>query len=107
MGRFQLAVRRLRRAPAFTAAAVVILALTTGAATLAFGAIYSIRFRPLPFRRPAELVQVMATDDVRYGRQYEDVFDHDLLRIWRTGQSAFTDFTAYSETRLRPASRLD
>ncbi len=59
--------------------------------------IYSIRVHPLPFHRPAELVQVMATDDVRYGRGTEDLFDQDLLRSWRTGQSAFTDFTAYSE----------
>ncbi|HEY3934074.1 MAG TPA: ABC transporter permease [Gemmatimonadales bacterium] len=107
MGRFQLAVRRLRRAPAFTAAALVILALTAGAVTLAFNAIYAIRFRPLPFRRPAELAQVMATDDLRYGRTYEDLFDSGLLHAWRAGASAFTDFTAYSETRLRPGSRLD
>jgi predicted permease len=50
------AVRQLRRAPAFTAAAVVSLALGIGATTAIFTLIDRILLRPLPVRNPGELV---------------------------------------------------
>jgi predicted permease len=55
------ALRRLRRAPAFTAAVVLTLALGIGANTAIFGVIDSILLRPLPYPQAEALVGVWQT----------------------------------------------
>jgi putative ABC transport system permease protein len=55
------ALRRLRRAPAFTAAVVLTLALGIGANTAIFGVIDSILLRPLPYPHAEALVGVWQT----------------------------------------------
>ncbi len=52
------AVRTMRRAPGFTATAVVSLVLGIGASTAIFGLMDLLLFRPLPVRSPDELVHV-------------------------------------------------
>ncbi|HEV3486722.1 MAG TPA: ABC transporter permease, partial [Vicinamibacterales bacterium] len=52
------AARTMRRTPAFTAAAVVSLALGIGATTGIFGLLDLLLLRPLPVRNPHELVHV-------------------------------------------------
>src|SRR5215469_8773857 len=52
------AVRSLRRAPAFTALAVWVLAVGIGASTAIFGLVDAALTRPLPFADPARLVMV-------------------------------------------------
>src|SRR6187549_3740860 len=52
------AVRILRRAPGFTAAAVVSLALGIGASTAIFGLLDLLLLKPLPVRDPYQLVHV-------------------------------------------------
>ncbi|HXD23569.1 MAG TPA: ABC transporter permease [Gemmatimonadaceae bacterium] len=54
----RLAVRALLRAPRFTIAAVLTLALGIGANTAIFSVADALLFRPPPFERPAELVSV-------------------------------------------------
>jgi predicted permease len=54
----RFAVRTMRRAPGFTAAAVVSLALGIGAVTAIFGLMDLLLFRRLPVRNPQELVHV-------------------------------------------------
>jgi predicted permease len=55
------AIRSLRLRPAFTAAAVLTIALALGANTALFGVIYAVLIQPLPFRDPNQLVQIWET----------------------------------------------
>lgn len=57
------AARRLARTPAFTVAAVAILAVGIGANTAAFSLVDALLFRPPPFRAPDRLVRVYQDSD--------------------------------------------
>jgi hypothetical protein len=57
----RFALRALRRAPAFTAAALLTLALGIGATTTVFTVVYGVLARPLPFAQPERLVQLWET----------------------------------------------
>ena len=52
------AVRTLRRAPIFTAAAILTMALTIGANTAIFSVVNAVMLRPLPFASPNRLMRV-------------------------------------------------
>jgi len=54
------ALRMMRRAPGFTAVAVLSLALGIGANTAIFSLIDTLMLRPLPVRNPGELVQLLS-----------------------------------------------
>jgi predicted permease len=87
------AVRSLRRAPAFTAAAVLALALGLGGASAVFSVVDRILFRGLPYSYGQRLVTV----GVR-----APIFDHPVLlggdySEWKDERSAFEGLTATSE----------
>jgi len=52
------AIRRMTRAPGFTAAAILSLAIGIGANTAVFSVVNALLLRPLPYRAPDELVRV-------------------------------------------------
>lgn len=52
--------RMLAKAPAFTAIAIVTLALGIGANTAIFSAVYGIVLKPFPYAHPSQLVRVVA-----------------------------------------------
>ncbi len=55
------AVRRLRRAPSFAIATIIVLALGIGASTTVFSVVNGVLLRPLPFPRPERLVAIKHT----------------------------------------------
>ena len=54
----RLAIRSLGRRPGFAVAAIVLLALGTGANAAVFSVVRGVMLRPLPFERPESLVAV-------------------------------------------------
>jgi predicted lysophospholipase L1 biosynthesis ABC-type transport system permease subunit len=54
----RLALRALRRAPAFTLATVLTLSLGLGATTALFTAVRGVLLRPLPYPHPEQLVRL-------------------------------------------------
>jgi predicted permease len=57
----RIALRRLRRAPGFVAATVLVLALGIGATTAAFGVVNAVLLEPLPYPGSDQLVRLTHT----------------------------------------------
>jgi putative ABC transport system permease protein len=62
------AARGLVRRPGFTTIAILTLAVGIGANTAIFSAVNALMFRPLPFREPAQLMNVSAEAPAANGR---------------------------------------
>jgi putative ABC transport system permease protein len=85
------AFRSLRKTPAFTAVAVITLALGIGANTAIFSIVDAVLLRPLPFPEPDRLVQIWpgGGPDVGKSHSYPDVAD------WRTMSHSFSGIATY------------
>lgn len=87
------AVRTLRKSPAFTAIAVLCLALGIATNTTIFSCFNAIVLRPFPFTNPEEIVVVWDRNPKNDGRatiSYLNYVD------WRDQTRSFTDLAAYS-----------
>lgn len=92
----RLTLRRLGRAPGFTAAAILTLALGLGGLTLAFSVVHGVILRPLPYHRSDRLVSLSHTLVV--GRPlYVGQSDASLL-FYRDRHQAFSAFAGYQAT---------
>ena len=60
---FRLALRTLRRSPAFTLVAVAILALGVGSTTAIFSVVHGVLLRPLPFPAADRIVHLWEVDE--------------------------------------------
>jgi predicted permease len=86
--------RLLRRAPAFTAAAVATLALGIGANTAVFTLVDAVLFRPLPYKDPARLVMI-SESHVESGQQRVGVLPGSFLD-WRDRSRSFEGLSLLS-----------
>lgn len=95
------ALRVLRRNPAFTITAILVLALATGATTAIFSVIEAVLLRPLPYRNAERLCVLWKTAPARSIEW--DWTSYPTIRDWREQNHVFDDLAFV----LRPeASRV-
>ena len=89
----RIAARRLRRAPGFVAAAVLVLALGIGATTAAFGVVDAVLLKPLPYPQSDRLVRLTHTASLA-GRSTVDQSDATVL-LYQRHAAAFEGVAAW------------
>lgn len=91
----RLGVRSMRRAPGFTAVAVLTLALGIGANTAIFSAVNAVILRPLPFEEPDRLV-MLAERNPELNWDMQTAAPANALD-WREQVPGFADVAMYSD----------
>jgi predicted permease len=91
---FKFAFRQLLKAPGFTIAAVIVLALGIGANSAVFNFVNTLFFAPPAYARAHELVQVFSQDK-KSPKTYRG-FSYPTYRDIREQNNAFTDAMAYN-----------
>ncbi|MGE5324901.1 MAG: ADOP family duplicated permease [Actinomycetota bacterium] len=86
-------LRMLRKAPGFTAVAVITLALGIGANTAVFSIVYGVVFRPLPYQQPQRIVEL--TESSPRGSGEKDV-TYDELQFLLEHDSTFQFLAGYT-----------
>jgi len=90
----RFALRRLRSAPGFAAAVLIMLALGIGATTAVFGVVDGILLRPLPFHEPERLVDLSHSIQIS-GISKAEQSDATFLLYQRNATGAFESMGAY------------
>jgi len=95
------AARGLRRRPAFTAIAVLTLAIGIGATTSIFSAVNVLLIRQLPYAKPDELMKVSLTLPAAPGRNAREdlVWSYPKFTAFRNAQQVFADLTLYASSQ--------
>lgn len=88
------ALRQLRRTPAFTAVAVVTLAVGIGATTAIFSIINAVLLRPLPYQDPDRLAMLWS-EDASHGL-FEGKVSLANAADWEQRSRAFADMTFFA-----------
>jgi len=85
--------RALRKNPAFTVIAVVVLALGIGANTAIFSIVDVLLFRPLPVQKQEQLVRIYQGET--RGNAQEGFISHPTFQAYRDGNTVFSGLAAY------------
>ncbi|MEY2529056.1 MAG: hypothetical protein QOJ05_1146, partial [Verrucomicrobiota bacterium] len=90
----KFALRQLYKAPGFTAAAVIVLALGIGANTAVFSLVHTMFFAPPPYAKAQEVVQVFSQDK-KNPKTYRG-FSYPTYADIRAQNTVFADVMAYN-----------
>src|SRR3954452_13827817 len=90
----KFALRQLYKAPGFTAAAVIVLALGIGANKAVFSLVHTMFFAPPPYAKAAEVVQVFSQDK-KNPKTYRG-FSYPTYQDIRGQNTVFADVMAYN-----------
>ncbi|MBI3278733.1 MAG: ABC transporter permease [Acidobacteria bacterium] len=104
----RFAIRQMRRAPSFTAVAVLTLALGIGANTAIFTLVNAVLVKSLPVRDPAQLLLLgnIRTWGVVSGQTGSfSVFSHDLYKHLRDNTGVFEGLCAFQSLDIRVTVR--
>jgi putative ABC transport system permease protein len=93
----RFAFRTLRKSPAFTAVAVLTLALGIGANTAIFSVFYGVLLRPLPYPHPEQLVHLREMNAQGGQMNFSDP-NFDDLRDQSRSLQALAEYNAYPQT---------
>ncbi len=91
---FKFAVRQLFKAPTFTIAASIVLALGIGVNTAVFSLVNTLLFAPPSYHRPNEVVQLFSQDK-KNPKSFRG-FSYPTYVDIRTQNTVFTDVTAFN-----------
>jgi hypothetical protein len=99
------AVRLFVRAPAFTALAVMALALGIGANSAIFTIVNGVLLQPLPYTDPDRLVMIWGVNEAQGGSP-STMLEGDVIDIRRASATLARPIPRYSVTRCgRPRTR--
>ncbi len=85
-------LRSLRRSPAFTAVALLTLALAIGANTAMFSVVNAVLLRPLPYRSPEQLMRLWIGVP---GKDAQGRPDYRTVEEWRRQSKSFVDLAVF------------
>jgi putative ABC transport system permease protein len=98
MNDLRYAFRALFRAPGFSAAAILTLAIAIGANTAMFSILYAVVLEPLAVRDPGKVVRVWQTD--RHNASFREGASMPDLRDWLAQQRVFSAMAGMTSRML-------
>ncbi|MEX2271010.1 MAG: ABC transporter permease [Vicinamibacterales bacterium] len=103
----RLALRLMARAPGFTAAALVTIALAVGANAAIFSLVYGVLWRPLPYPDPASLVRLSEEHPGGVSPLGEHLLSNITYDAWERSAKTVGSFGAYMSRTHTVTRRSD